>query len=394
MDIVRFRDRIGETTVSTKCAICQTVSCFSCDHSYCTAFEKISTGGCAFYKDADKNRREIRKCFYQLIYHERFDLLRKYVNIIAALGLMEKELKSAAQQHTILEQLRSDHLKSLYSSHWKASLVEVAIVENEDIDESEYTDAQSESWGMDSEDEVDNDLDTAIFPKNAMTVSLDSETIEDINVQYDAFLTEETQYTVEDIINVISETDDGLNTYILSPDEAEDFSDENTLNLEESIERIETATLAKEVEQEKIDANTEAEKARISDGNETYISMPVNYFFRKIGFPLRQPKEPDPVDLAYQNLGAGMIYAATEDYITVLRMLWSNNYSEKVQYQLIVTKWELETMIGSKWYWQFTNINPNRIIDQCWSTAEKQAMEKIKRLNRRIAAGIEYGEKT
>ena len=87
-----------------------------------------------------------------------------------------------------------------------------------------------------------------------------------------------------------------------------------------------------------------------------------------------------------------MVYQAAEDYIAVLRMLWSGDYRRKAQYRLIVDKWELETLIGSRWYWQFTNISPNRVLDQCRATAEEQARNKIERFNRRIAAGIEGGE--
>lgn len=106
------------------------------------------------------------------------------------------------------------------------------------------------------------------------------------------------------------------------------------------------------------------------------------------------PRRPDPVILAYQTLGAGMVYQAVGDYITVLRMLWSGDYRGKAQYRLIIDKWELETLIGSRWYWQFTNISPNRVLDQCRAIAEELAREMIERLNRRVAAGIEGGEET
>ena len=101
---------------------------------------------------------------------------------------------------------------------------------------------------------------------------------------------------------------------------------------------------------------------------------------------------PDPVDVAYRMLGAGMVYKAAEDYIRILRMLWSGDDRGKAQYRLIVDKWELETMIGSRWYWQFTNISPNRVLDQCRATAEERARNKIERFNRRVAAGIESGD--
>ena len=73
-------------------------------------------------------------------------------------------------------------------------------------------------------------------------------------------------------------------------------------------------------------------------------------------------------------------------------MLWSGEYTDHALVLLIVRKWQLETWIGSNPYWQYTNLNPNRILDQCRATAREQAREKIERMNRRVAAGIEGGE--
>ena len=70
---------------------------------HCTALEKAADGGCVFYKDAENNRREIRRCFYRLIRHERFDLLGKYADTLAALGFMDEEMADAARQHDDLE---------------------------------------------------------------------------------------------------------------------------------------------------------------------------------------------------------------------------------------------------------------------------------------------------
>jgi hypothetical protein len=79
-------DLVGEETSLDECALCHAVSCFSCVKGYCTALEKVTVGGCVFYKDAAQNWKEIRRCFYRLISPERFDLLRKYADTIAALG--------------------------------------------------------------------------------------------------------------------------------------------------------------------------------------------------------------------------------------------------------------------------------------------------------------------
>ena len=44
-------DRVGEETSLEECALCYSASCFSCVSDHCIALEKLSDGGCAFYKD-------------------------------------------------------------------------------------------------------------------------------------------------------------------------------------------------------------------------------------------------------------------------------------------------------------------------------------------------------
>ena len=63
-------DRIGEETDLENCSLCHAASCFSCVQGFCTALEKVADGGCVFYKDAEENHREIRRCFYRLVWHE------------------------------------------------------------------------------------------------------------------------------------------------------------------------------------------------------------------------------------------------------------------------------------------------------------------------------------
>ncbi|MBO6137250.1 MAG: hypothetical protein J6O71_01425 [Lachnospiraceae bacterium] len=88
-------DQVGEETDLEECSLCFAASCFSCVSDHCTALKKLADGGCVFYKDAEENLHEIRKCFYRLIRNERFDLLMKYADTFAALGLMDQERAAA-----------------------------------------------------------------------------------------------------------------------------------------------------------------------------------------------------------------------------------------------------------------------------------------------------------
>ena len=396
-----FRDRIGEDTDPSYCAICHAVSCFSCVQGYCTALEKVTVGGCMFYKDAAQNRKEIRRCFYRLISHERFDLLRKYADTMAALGLMDAELADAERQRKRLGEYQSQHLSSLLETHWKDTLIVVYPVDGDDEqDETESAEPQE----SDPEPEYDNNVEQAVFPEGVAETTLDDETAEDIETR-DRVLREEVKdknfrmYEIMHDVNVRAVMDNGRDE--LPEDYSEDEvvddqhpvdEDGNPITYDEYIEREQEKEREQEIEEEKADQRTQDEYNNAADGKEAYVSVPLNFLYKKIGVPVKMPRRPDPVILAYQTLGAGMVYQAAEDYITVLRMLWSGDYQGKAQYRLIVAKWELETLIGSRWYWQFTNISPNRVLDQCRVTAEEQSREKIERFNRRIAAGIEGGE--
>ena len=399
-----FKDRIGEDTDPSDCVLCYAVSCFSCVQGYCTALEKITVGGCVFYKDAAQNRKEIRRCFYRLISHDRFDLLRKYADTMAALGLMDEELADAELQRKRLGDYQSQHLSSLLEAHWKDTLVVVYPVDEVDDMQDDTSDVEPQESGL--EPEYDNSVEQAVFPEGIAVTTLDDETAEDIETR-DRVLQEEVKpenYHMYDVLhdaNVRAVTDSGEDE--LPEDYSEDDEDEidednpvdedgNPISYDEYIEREQEKEREKEAEKEIDDQRTQKEYDNQADGIEAYVAVPLNFFYGTIGFPIRIPMPPDPVDIAYRMLGAGMVYKAAEDYIRILRMLWSGDYRGKAQYRLIVDKWELETLIGSRWYWQFTNISPSRLLDQCRATAEEQAKEKIEHFNRRVAAGIEDSE--
>ena len=169
-------DRVGEETDLANCSVCHAISCFSCVQDYCTALEKAADGGCVVYKDAEDNRREIRRCFYRLIRHERFDLLEKYADTLAALGLMDEEMEYAARQHDDLEKYRTMHYHLLLSSGWKGTLTVVRPLEIEE----EETQTEPETPWEEPDEFVDNDLGQAVFPEGVTNTVIDHETAEEI----------------------------------------------------------------------------------------------------------------------------------------------------------------------------------------------------------------------
>lgn len=388
-----FKDRIGEDTGPFDCALCHAVSCFACIHGYCTALEKYANGTCAFYKDAEENRLEIRRCFYRLISRERFDLLYKYADTMATLGLMDQELKDAENQRLMLAEYQRTHLAQLCADHWIDSLIVVSASDEEDDDKDDAP-ADVETQEPDPESEFDNDIDKAVFPGTFTEMDIDDETAEEINTR-DHIIKEEIkdgQFKPSALAADILEqqeptTDSEVN---LPSDYPEDFDEGGSQTYDEWMEEAEEKELASEIVQEKAAANAEYERHQAETGDTG--SVPSNFHYRQIGYPVRQKQPPGPVVLAYENLGAGIVYAAAEEYIETLRLLWYESNGEYEFPRLIVRKWELETYMGSHSYWLYTDINPNRLLDRCWKTAKERAMAKIERMNRRIAAGLEGGE--
>lgn len=291
-----FRDCIGEDTDLSDCALCHAVSCFSCVQGYCTALKKVIVGGCVFYKDAAQNRKEILRCFYRLISRERFDLLRKYAVTMAALGLMDAELADAERQRKRLGEYRSQHLSSLLETHWKDTLIVVYPVN--DVDDEQDETESTEPQESNTEPEYDNSVEQAVFPEGTAETALDDETAEDIDTR-DHVLREEVKkenfhmYEIMHDVNVRAVTDSGEDE--LPEDYSEDDvvddqhpvdEDGNPVTYIEYIEREQEKERAQEAEKEKADQRTQDEYNNAADGKEAYVSVPLNFLYKKIGVPV------------------------------------------------------------------------------------------------------------
>ena len=396
-------DQVGEETDLEECSLCYAASCFSCVSDHCTALNKLAEGGCAFYKDNEENHKEIQKCFYRLISNERYDLLMKYADTLAALGLMDQERAAADKMREELENHRASHLKKLLDQNWKDSLIIVYPMEEEDEPEEDMAEESAPVPGEPGPI-IDNSLDSINLPVKMTDKSIDDETAEEIDTR-DFILCEEVKDENFHVHEIIHEANERLVMETGQDDLPEDYGDHdddeeletdengNLLSPDELMEREIEKERQIEAEEEKESQLIQEEYNRIADGEEAYVSLPLNYFYKTIGFPVRRKQPMDPVILACGNLGANIVYQAAEDYITTLRMLWSGEQNEHTRNRLIVQKWQLETFIGSRLYWQFTNISPERILDKCQDTAREQAAAKIERINKRIVAGIEDGER-
>ena len=391
-------DRIGERALQEDCPICHALACFSCAQEHCTALEQAESAGCMFYKDAEGNQREIRRCFYRLIWHERFDLLEKYADTLAALGLMDEEKTEADRQHKILENYRAQRLKRLRETGWKDTLVVIRRVDTEEETglEAPQDEQETQAEPEDADEFIDNDLDQVEFPAGITNTVMDHETAEEIDANDQSLSREIADKDFRENVSqeIADEEAHDAPEDIPEELEEEEFDENGSLTYEEYLEREEEKAQTREANEEKSAQMDETEQTMAADGETKYVSVPLNFLYKHIGFPVKQRRPMDPVDLAWSVLGANIVYKAAEDYILTLRLLWSGEYTGSALTLLIVRKWRLETWIGSHPYWMYTNISASRILDQCWATAEEQARSGIERKNRRIAAGVESEDRT
>lgn len=85
----------------------------------------------------------------------------------------------------------------------------------------------------------------------------------------------------------------------------------------------------------------------------------------------------------YLDLAAAIVKNAAEDYIKLLRNLWSRKLDIRQKRKLIVEKAELEEFFHSGWYEMLTDIDPDRLIYQCRMLAKDKEKEAIERRNQK-----------
>lgn len=85
----------------------------------------------------------------------------------------------------------------------------------------------------------------------------------------------------------------------------------------------------------------------------------------------------------YLDLAAAIVKTAAEDYIKLLRKLWSRKLDIRQKRKLIVEKTELEEFFHSGWYETLTDIDPDRLMYQCKMLAKEKEKEAIERSNKK-----------
>lgn len=322
------------------CMPCPIDTCFGCVSGRCVIISGSAENGC-FYKERSDAIRQIRHYFYQLISQERFDLLCRYADTYAELGLMDQEFAEIQQMQAELKAYQNADISQSDDAAWIPPYAEW-FCDPDDADEKKNhgkgsDKKSSETTGNEDKDEEKTSADYQIF--DSIPIS---------NAAYD--------------LREISSRERNL-----SGEEHSEYDEEN----------------ADETEEKSYTTKTEYR---------CWISEDV---FRRAMLELyscysREPrhKKFSLTHRANALFGASIVYDNFISYITVLRLLWSGTYQEADLHRLIVRKWECETFFGSSIYWLCTNINPERMMDRAYQRAVQECKAAIRRRNLKIQAGM------
>lgn len=85
----------------------------------------------------------------------------------------------------------------------------------------------------------------------------------------------------------------------------------------------------------------------------------------------------------YQDLATAIVLLAVRDYKRTLRAIWRNPESEAERRKLFEQKAELEEFFYSDDYLMYCNIDPDKLIKNCHTTAIEDEKKAIYRRNKR-----------
>ena len=363
---------------------CPIDTCFGCVNGFCTIISGDAENGC-FYKDRTEAFRQIRHSFYQLISQERFDLLYRYADTYAELGLMDQEIAAIHQKQAEIDAFRNNDLAKSDVAAWIPPYAEWYGVDGIDdiralIESLEAHDDTPE----DSEADFDNSIDKAEFDESTTESSIahavaddSAETAETLDLSKGIDLTAMTGIT--DTAEAIAANDHvgAASDYLTNHD--------ILVTVEECAPReYHTSDDKNDSEQHENNNTRTTHKCWISD-HALHRVLPQSYYSR---FPEPRHRKVSLAQRAREYLGASIVYDCYCEYITVMRILWSGDYDDSRLHRLIVRKWECETFFGSRAYWLYTNINPERIMDRACQRAMRECKAAIRRHDLKIKAGM------
>ena len=162
---VMIRDRVGEMTDLNACPVCAShTDCFANIEGHCTALRKTDeVTECPFYKNAEENIAEAKRCYQRLKDKGRSDLISMYIKPLSAMGMLDDEIEAAAEYGEEFENFRESNYqeqleKMLEDNGFDDDLLDDSDDVDDEIDEiDDETDIGEES--DEAPDEGEEDMD-------------------------------------------------------------------------------------------------------------------------------------------------------------------------------------------------------------------------------------------
>lgn len=144
-------DKVGEETDLSLCPICAGhLDCHANIGGHCTALNAVDEReACAFYKSADINLGEVRRCYQRLKNEGRRDLIDRYIRQMTAMGLLDDDIKAEEQYADILDSFRNSDYQEQLDEAFRDAAGDDDDPENQLLDDSLLDDDRMEAGVVD-----------------------------------------------------------------------------------------------------------------------------------------------------------------------------------------------------------------------------------------------------
>lgn len=165
-----IRDRVGERTDLSFCPLCTShPDCFANIDGRCTALSKADEEApCAFYKSAEANTAEAKRCYQRLKDTGRSDLISKYIKPLSAMGMLDDEIKAAEQYGEQFETFREDNYREQLEKAMDSGGLDDDLLDDtdyaDDADDADADEAFDAAEADDIEENEEEDTDAGDDP--------------------------------------------------------------------------------------------------------------------------------------------------------------------------------------------------------------------------------------
>lgn len=309
-------------TAGNNKTVCRHTDCFAYDCGKCTALKGVLEN-CPFYQNKEKTRRERQKYFFQTIENERVDLIWKYKDTLTGLGLFDPDFRFISRLREELNVFQTETSKKIRAASYDDDTLRNCVRDllpgytrfgSAGVLSGEK-DAAEQSEADEQEADPEQEPDEASDERN-------QQILDESGFVFKAAATDR-----DDLIKNIQvmASDCG------NPDPEEMGRWQDTSVVERTEEKERTALLHIE--------------------------------------PVRRTL----FDKTYGMEAAGIVMQAMDDYVAAVR----RQLESPDDIHNLLSIWLLENFIGSRWYWQLTNIHANVVRNRCLELALAQEKEKI-----------------